>query len=359
MTVRKKRKLATENDVKPYFDPKQPASYAGISTFSKHYQLRDVGEILNKYPAYTMHKPTRKRFKRNRVIVNSIDQQWQVDLSDLSSLAPHNDGYRYLACFIDVLSKKVWVVPMKKKTALDMMRALDVVFDSTARRPMVIQVDKGTEFHNATVKKKLEKMGIRLFSTHNEETKAQIVERFQRTLKGKMWRYFHHNNTYRYVDVLDDIVASYNNTVHRSIKMTPNQVNEDNEATVWETLYGDENLSPPQPYRYKVGDHVRILSSRVQFRKGYETGWTEEIFKIIKRVPRNPPVYKVEDLMGETLEGTFYGTELQKVNMDNDVFIVEKVLKRRRRPDGRTEYFVRWRGYPKKFDSWTADLMKL
>ena len=128
---------------------------------------------------------------------------------------------------------------MKKKTALDMVRALDVVFDSTARRPMVIQVDKGTEFHNATVKKKLEKMGIRLFSTHNEETKAQIVERFQRTLKGKMWRYFHHNNTYRYVDVLDDIVASYNNTVHRSIKMAANQVNEDNGATVWETRYGD------------------------------------------------------------------------------------------------------------------------
>ena len=299
-----------------------------------------------------MHKPTRKRFRRNRVIVNSMDQQWQLDLSDLSSLAPHNDGYRYLACFIDVLSKKVWVVPMKKKTALDMARALDVVFDSTSRRPMVIQVDKGTEFHNATVKKKLEKMGIRLFSTHNEETKAQIVERFQRTLKGKLWRYFHHNNTYRYIDVLDNIVASYNNTFHRSIKMTPNEANRSNEMSPWENLYGDENLSPPQPYKFNIGDHVRILSSRVQFRKGYEANWTEEIFKIVERVPRNPPVYKVEDLLGEILEGTFYGAELQKVKFDNDLFIVEKVLRRRRRADGRTEYFVRWRGYPKKIDSW-------
>ena len=97
-----------------------------------------------------------------------MDQQWQLDLSDLSSLASHNDGYRYLACFIDVLSKKVWVVPMKKKTALQMARALDVVLDSTARRPLVIPVDKGTEFYNATVKSKLKKMGIRHFSTHNE-----------------------------------------------------------------------------------------------------------------------------------------------------------------------------------------------
>ena len=83
-------------------------------------------------------------------------------------------------------------------------------------------------------------MDIHVFSTHEEETKAHIVERFQRTLK-KMWRYYHH--IYRCVDVFDTIVASCNNTVHRSIKMTPVQENENNETTVWESLYGDDTLS--------------------------------------------------------------------------------------------------------------------
>ena len=149
-----------------------------------------------------------------------------------------------------------------------MARAQGVVFDSTSRRPMVIQVDKGTEFHNATVKKKLERMGIRPFSTHNEETKAQIVERFQRTLKGKLRRYFHHHNTYRYIDVLDNSVASYNNTFHQSIKMTTDEVNQSNEMSARENLYGDENLSHPQPFSSTLGtmfDYSQVVSN---FEKG-------------------------------------------------------------------------------------------
>ena len=306
-----------------------------------------------------MHKPTRKTFERNRVVVNSIDQQWQLDLSTLTYLSEYNDGYKYLACFIDVLSKKAWIIPMKGKTAQEMVRALDTLFSSTERRPLAIQVDHGGEFHNESVRGYLKKMGIRLFSTFNEETKAQIVERFQRTMKGKMWRYFHHNNTYRYIDVLRDLVESYNSTYHRSIKMAPNQVNQANEHQVWLNLYGDTNLRPPQVYEFKVGDQVRIVSHRMIFRKAYEGGWSEEIFKVIQRIPRNPPVYKLEDLMGEVLEGTFFGKELQKVTHDEDLFIVDKVLKQRRRRDGRIEYLVSWRGYPKKFNSWTTELVNL
>ena len=142
--VRRKRKRDTENDIKLYFERGEPGSYAGFLPFTTHHRLRDVGKILNRYAAYTMQKPTRKRFKRNRVIVNSMDQLLQLDLNDLPSLAPHNDGHRYLACFMDVLSKEFWVVPLKKKIALDMARALDVVFDSISRRPMVIEVIKRT-----------------------------------------------------------------------------------------------------------------------------------------------------------------------------------------------------------------------
>ena len=87
--------------------------------------------------------------------------------------------------------------------------------------------------------------------------------------------------------------------------MTPNEVNQNNEMSAWENLYGDQKPFTQQPYQFKIGDHVRILSSRVQFRKGYEANWTEELFKIVERVPRNPPVYKVEDLFGEILEELF------------------------------------------------------
>ena len=62
-------------------------------------------------------------------------------------------------------------------------------------------------------------------------------------MKEKIWRYYHYNYAHRYVNVLEDIVAPYNHTVHRSIKLKPDQVDEHNEAEVWETFFGDWNHS--------------------------------------------------------------------------------------------------------------------
>ena len=78
-------------------------------------------------------------------------------------------------------------------------------------------VDKGRELYNKDVKKLVE-----LYSTENEE-KSCVVERFNRTIKEKMFKYFSANNTRRYVDVLDLLVDQYNNTIHSSIKMTPKE----------------------------------------------------------------------------------------------------------------------------------------
>ena len=59
--------------------------------------------------------------------------------------------------------------------------------------------------------------------------KASVVERFNKTLKNKMWRYFTFSQSLRYIDVIKDLVYSYNNSYHRSIKNTPNKINKSNE----------------------------------------------------------------------------------------------------------------------------------
>ena len=40
-------------------------------------------------------------------------------------------------------------------------------------------------------------------------------------MKNIMWNYFTANNTQKYIDVLPSMVETYNNTYHRSIKLTP------------------------------------------------------------------------------------------------------------------------------------------
>ena len=107
-------------------------------------------------------------------------------------------------------------------------------------RPTTLQTDKGSEFFNRPLQRLLKEYGVHHFATHNEETKASVVERFNRSLKTRMWRYFTKKQTIRYVDALQDFVRSYNDSYHRSMGMAPSAVNGANQETVWQRLYGHD-----------------------------------------------------------------------------------------------------------------------
>ena len=110
---------------------------------------------------------------------------------------------------------------------------------------------------------------------------------------------------------------------HWSIQRTPNSVNSENQETVWFTLYADPDLRKPQ---LKVSDQVRLSMTRMRFRKSYLSGWTDEFFQVAQVFRDNPPYYKIKDLPGELLEGTFYQEELQKIYKKNDVFWIERIF---------------------------------
>ncbi|GFY55033.1 uncharacterized transposon-derived protein F54H12.3 [Trichonephila inaurata madagascariensis] len=172
-----------------------------------------------------------------------------------------------------------------------------------------------------------------------------------------MWKIFTKKNTKRYVDVVDKLVYSYNNTWHRSIQMTPASVTETNQSQVWENLYGKQNNRKVNKPKYRLNDTVRISKEKLLFEKGYEQNWTREIFPIHQIIRRNPIVYKLKDLAGELIRGTFYEQELQKV-MHSGYYPIEKVLKTREK-NGKKEYFVKFFGYPEKFNTWVQNLKHL
>ena len=219
---------------------------------------------LSKQNTYTLHKPIRRKFTRRRTIVAGIDYQWQGDLADVSSMSKYNDQRRYLFCLIDVFSKYAWVVPIKDKTGKTLVEAMKTVLKE-GRTPKSLQTDKGTEFKNRHFQKYLKSQNIHFFTTENPETKASIVERFQRTLKTKMWKYFTHHRTLRYLDVLQKYVHSYNHAYHRSIRRAPGSVSAHNEALVLEALYG--TLPKHANAKFKVGNIVCINKTKRTFEK--------------------------------------------------------------------------------------------
>ena len=186
----------------------------------------------------------------------------------------------------------------------------------------------------------LEKNGITLYSSENEE-KSSVCERWNRTIKTKMWKQFTVQGNTVYLDILPKILEQYNNTKHSSIKMTPVEASKKkNENTVYYNLYGDMKQLSSKP-KFKIGDKVRISKyKRKVFDKGYTPNWTEEIFLIDK-------TYRLKDFNNEEMQGSYYEPELLPAKQD--VFRIEKVI---RRDYKKKQALVKWLGYSDDFNSW-------
>lgn len=287
--------------------------------------------------AEELHKPVSSKFTRRRVYVRGIDEIWAADLIDMQAFSKFNSGIKYLLTVIDVFSKYGWIVPLKTKTGKEVAGALKIIFRE--RKPRKMWVDKGKEFYNKDVQKLVE-----LYSTENEE-KSSVVERWNRTMKEKMFKYFSANSTRKYNDVLEKLVARYNDTKHSSIKMTPTQASKKcNENRVFRNLYPDIERDDSTP-KFAKGDKVRITKKKKTFEKGYTPRWTEEIFTISEIQYTRPITYKIADYNGETIQGTFYEQELQKTNQTT--FRIEKIIKKRG-----SRSLIKWLGYPESFNSW-------
>src|SRR5688572_20565395 len=256
----------------------------------------------------------------------------------MQPFAKDNDDVKYLLTVIDVFSKYGWIVPLRDKSGKSTASSFLKILES-GRKPVKLWVDKGKEFYNKDVKGLFE-----LYSTENEE-KSCVNERWHRTMKEKMNKYFSANSTRRYINILDEMVNNYNNTRHSSIKMTPVKASmKVNEKVVWMNLYGDEISEPIVP-KFSAGDKVRITKKKNVFEKGYTPRWTEEMFAVSEVQYTNPPTYKITDYNGEEIKGSFYEQELQKTTQE--IFRIEKVIRKRGKKS-----LVKWLGYPEAFNSW-------
>ena len=209
-----------------------------------------------------------------------------------------------------------------------------------------LRTDKGKEYYNKHMKELLEKNGKILYSTENEE-KPSVCERWNGTIKTKMWKEFTVQDNTQYLNILPKILSQYNNTKRSFIKMTPVEAcKKKNESTVYFNLYGNMEQLSSKP-KFKVGDKVRISKcKRKVFDKGYTPNWTEEIFLVDNIQSTNPITYRLKDLNSEIPE-SFYEPELLKAK--RDIFCIDKVI---RRDYKKKQALVKWFGYSDVFDSW-------
>lgn len=335
-----------------YYNVKHPAGLGSLAALAAaaNVDKETVKKWLKKQPAYTLHRQARKRYPTRTYLVHKVDDQWQTDLADMQQLSRQNQGYKYILTIIDIMTRYAWAQPLKSKRGQEVAAAFKRVFHQDKRIPKRIQSDQGKEFENSHVRQLFDSHHIELFSVKSA-FKAAIVERWNRTLKTRIWRYFTANNTSKWINVLPDIVDSYNHSYHRTIGCKPADVTPENAMRIWRRIHS-KRAPANKPKQFKIGDRVRISKVKSIFEKGYLPNWTEEEFFIHTIDTKSKPVmFKLRDYTGDVIEGRFYTHEIQPTLRDDDIYLVDRIIKRQRR-QGEMWYFVKWRGYPASMNSW-------
>ena len=355
-----------------YFDPRNPASFSGVETVYRQ-GVKDGQVSLNRKKirrwiqsneAYSFSRKVQEKFKRNRVVVSGIDDQWDADLFTMQDYAESNDGITFILCVIDIFSRFAWVRLLKNKESRSVAEQFEDILGQSGRKPRRLRSDRGSEFTGRNFQNMCKRENIIHFTTYNEK-QANFVERFIQTYKLKLFSYIVKSGGERYIEAVQNIVESYNNKFHTGIQKEPSQVDKEDEKRLWWQMYlPEEFYNPPEKrkrirsvqYKYEVGDHVKMAFTISKFTRRYDQRWSTEIFTISSRFNRyRIPLYTLKDQLGEKVAGTFYENELQRVDFDpNQDFKIERIIQYKGRRPNRSA-LIKWKGWPKKFNSWVKE----
>ena len=356
-----------------YFNLDRPGSFRGIDQLLKEVRRDNKYRIgrakikrwLSTQNTYSLHKPVKHKFKREKVLTNGLNYQVEIDLASVASLSKYNRGVKFLFFQIDDFSRFLKVLPLKSKQTPEILSALERTLGPVQK----VYSDRGGEFTSRRVEQYFKSRGIDHFLSSGG-VKCSIVERSIRTFKSVLFKYLDSKQTYHFLDILQKLVDNYNRTPHSSLGgLAPNQITPQNEVDLMLHQYYPERKGtkrnksltkvPKRPsankryFKLAIGDSVRIAFTKKTFSRDYMENFTTEIFTVVKRFLRHSiPRYKLKDSTVEPIIGTFYETELQKVSdPENIIWRINKVIRKRTRHSVK-EVLVSWQGFDKKFDSW-------
>ncbi|CAO4361643.1 unnamed protein product [Caenorhabditis nigoni] len=341
---------------KLYKDPKH--GFRGVSNlFSRARKLdptitrKDVVSYLHTNDAYTRHFHKVKNIQHNPWVASGPDSHHMADLAMLPSLKKHNQGYCYILVVVDVFSRYLFVRPMKNKECSTTTDAYTDIIKSTWRIPSRLYTDKGTEFMGKTFKTLVKSLGIVHMNPKNTNVKACYAENAIMRIKNKLEKWFTASGSFAWTSVLDDIVEGLNSTYMDSIGTSPEKVTWKNAQKVWNRLYGSSHKRNP---KFKVEDTVRVLLENSPFAKGTRAKWSEEVFKVVKVIDYDIPVYILVDELDREVDGIWYEEEMILYNNTDNLKKIDRVI-RKRTKKGISECFVSFKGYGPAFNCWIPE----
>ena len=318
---------------------------------------------LHKQPVYTTHLQRKEKNSGMHVLSLAPLFLVDIDLMSVQNLEKFNKNCNFLMAAIDVFSKFAAVSILKNKTPSETVRGFKEIhekfkaqFPNTPIR--TVRTDKGGEW-GGIFSRYLKNQGIYLHKTESTK-KANFCERFNKTFKDRLYRFFDYKQSYVYDKmIIQKIVDNYNSSLHTTIDISPESINKQNYLKVWKNVYLRKQHGRykqlPRPV-FKKGDRVRILLEREKFQRSWYQNYSNEIFKIHKVIKIAPEyVYSIKD-DNEVLHGWFTRYELVKDTgkPSTDFYKIEKILGKHKIKN-KTYYLVKWSNLPTSANSYVAE----
>ena len=304
-----------------YENPQHPSSYGGINQLHKAFKTKtksDVYKFLAKNDTYRKFKNSKRKYKRARIVVNSIGHIYQSDLFDVQKLSSSNNGYRYLLVVVDCFSRMIYVKPLKRKTAELTAIALNEVFDHLNKTGILsprsmMGSDLGTELWNTEADKVYDKYNISHFALRAPK-KASLAEISGRYLLDRIYKHLHATDKKRWIDDLQKFVDAKNNRHNRTLGgLAPSQVTFENQSKLIDIIYPNkyERVRSKKP-PLTIGQKVQLAMDALPFAKSFHGYFSDKIYEIKQRHDHNG-IYRytltdTED--GEEVSGTYHREEL-------------------------------------------------
>ena len=280
-----------------------------------------INKELNKIFIDEIYSTTpKKNYPTNKSIIKSIDDTWSSDLLDMNDYGiKNNKGYRYILVVVDNFSEFGWTVPLKNKYAQSITDAFSQIIKTSRRTPNLLETDDGKKYVNKSFSELLNNHNIKRYS-RNTTPGAVIAERFNRTLRNLLKKPVFLAGNADWFSELPSVIKHYNNTIHSSTKMTPNQASKkSNEKLVYSNLQDRRVRQKP---KYILGQLVRTADIKKVFSKGDCTNYNYKEYTITEVIHDTIPRYRIDYLPERYNENLLLPT---KLTLEQNNQVMEKL----------------------------------
>jgi hypothetical protein len=300
-----------------YYSPESDVAFSSESALIKKFKTKISREFIKDWiseqPTHALHRKRDKKFPRLKAFAFETGF-YHSDLSPHgNAIAKANKNCHQLLVICDTLTRRLDAILIPNKDATSMINGMKILLKRNKVR--ILYTDRGQEYVSKQFEIFLKSRNIQHFLARNIH-KAFLAEMSIRRLRTRINKYLEFKKTNSFYKQLPDIVDGLNRQYNRNLRFAAADITSKKvKRQVFENLYFDYLKKPRKLPTLKVGDKVRIAIPNTNFEKNCaRINYSREIFKIAQVLPKKIPVYKINDLEGKSIEGTWYEQELYKVN---------------------------------------------